>query len=343
MTTPPPPQGRPGYPPPPGYPPYPQYPGYPPPYQVSPWTPPWKPGIIPLRPLTSGEIFSAAVGYLRANPMATLGLTAVIVTVTTLVELLLAVMGPGGAGGAALAAVLAAGATTAVATILLSGMLTVVVARAVLGRSITIGEAWRALRARLPALIALTVLEFLAVALLIGAVVLLIAGVARAANGGLAALIGIPLILLTIAAIAYLLTVLTFAPVVVVLERLPVTDSITRSMALVRRDFWRILGIRLLAGLAAGLVSTLVASPFGLVSAVLAAGQEAVHLTVAGAVIAAFGRAAAQIITAPFSAGVVVLLYADARMRSEGFGLVLQGAAAHGASGDDLWLMPPRS
>lgn len=38
-----------------------------------------KPGIIPLRPLTLGDIFNGAVGYIRANPKATLGLTAIVV------------------------------------------------------------------------------------------------------------------------------------------------------------------------------------------------------------------------------------------------------------------------
>ncbi|GFG62508.1 hypothetical protein MMUR_66440 [Mycolicibacterium murale] len=58
----------PGYPhqgyPPPGYPP----PGYPtlPPVAL-------QPGVIPLRPLTLGDIFNGAVRYVRVNPKATLG------------------------------------------------------------------------------------------------------------------------------------------------------------------------------------------------------------------------------------------------------------------------------
>ena len=56
-------------------------------------------------------------------------------------------------------------AVTALATILLSGMLTVVVARAVVGAPITIAEAWHRVRGRMAALIALTVLEALSVLL----------------------------------------------------------------------------------------------------------------------------------------------------------------------------------
>ena len=45
-------------------------------------------------------------------------------------------------------------------------------------------------------------------------------------------------------------------------------------------------------------------------------------------VLIAIGGAIGQIITAPFSAGVVVLLYTDRRIRAEAFDLVLQTGAA---------------
>ena len=62
-------------------------------------------------------------------------------------------------------------------------------------------------------------------------------------------------------------------------------------------------------------------------------------------VLVAVGGAIGQIITAPFSAGVVVLLYTDRRIRAEAFDLVLQTGAARGTgchadSTDHLWLTP---
>jgi hypothetical protein len=61
--------------------------------------------------------------------------------------------------------------------------------------------------------------------------------------------------------------------------------------------------------------------------------------------VAAVGAAIGRIVTAPFSAGVVVLLYTDRRIRSEAFDLVLQSGAAAGpaAAGsiDYLWLTRP--
>jgi hypothetical protein len=60
-------------------------------------------------------------------------------------------------------------------------------------------------------------------------------------------------------------------------------------------------------------------------------------------VLISVGSAISQIIAAPFSAGVIVLLYTDRRIRAEAFDLVLQTGAAFGPgapadSTDHLWL-----
>ncbi|MGB9223741.1 MAG: hypothetical protein WCB80_10685, partial [Mycobacterium sp.] len=141
-----------------------------------------------------------------------------------------------------------------------------------------------------------------------------------------------------------LYTMLMFAPVLIVLERLPVVDAITRSFALVRGGFWRVFGIRLLAAIAAGFVGNAVAAPFSIVGQILLAttSNGSLATLLIGSTLTAIGGALGQIITAPFSAGVVVLLYTDRRMRAEAFDLVLQTGAAGGpaaaASTDNLWL-----
>jgi hypothetical protein len=339
----------PGYPAPayPGYSPYPPpHPGYPPPHPGYPppggLAPAWKPGVIPLRPLSLSDIFNAAVTYIRANPTATLGLTTVIVLITSLLGLIFEVRLPAAAGDAGM--VIAAGTAVlaaALGSIVLSGMLTVVVARAVLGVPIGIAEAWRKVRGRLPALIGLALLEILAVLAVIAATAGVIAGIARAANPTAAVLIGMFLVFGALVAIAYLFTVLAFAPVAIVLERATVPDAIRRSFGLARRHFWRILGIRLLAFLVAAVVSGAVTIPFAIASGIADAGPGS---TLLGAVIAAIGSAIGQIITAPFTAGVTVLLYVDSRIRSEAFDLLLQSRAAPApaAASDDLWLTAPR-
>jgi hypothetical protein len=103
-----------------------------------------------------------------------------------------------------------------------------------------------------------------------------------------------------------------------------------------------VLGIRVLAWVVVVLIAGAVAAPFNFLGHLLGgpSGPELIGVTV-GAVGAAIGR----IITAPFSAGVVVLLYTDRRIRAEAFDLVLQTGAAGNpaatASTDYLWLTRP--
>ena len=216
------PPSYPGYPPP-GYPP----PGYPPPgYAAAPPMPPaLKPGVIPLRPLTLTEILNGAIAYIRTNPKATLGLTAVVVVIAQILALILQI-GPLAATGelgvlrgeeASTAAALgssasgiASGITTMFSSILLSGMLTVIVGRAVFGAGITIGEAWQRVRGRLLALIGFTVI-WPGGAIVLGVIVVVIlAVVAAAGNAAAAFALGIPLVLGSIALFVYLWTVLEF-------------------------------------------------------------------------------------------------------------------------------------
>jgi hypothetical protein len=320
-----------------------------------------KPGIIPLRPLSLSDIFNGAVGYIRANPTATLGLTTVVVVITQAIALVLRLpallsMGKVGAStgeemstsalvGTAASGVIS-GLTTAVAGILLAGMLTVVVGRAVFGAKISVGEAWHRLRGRLWALIGFSALEVLAVLILVGVVVAAIAGIAVAANGTAAVIVGIPLVLGLIAALTYLYTALSFAPVAVVLERKPVVASIRRSFGLVRNHFWRILGIRLLASVVAAVIAGAVSVPFSIAGQVFALGADSSGPIILATALAAVGGAIAQIITAPFTAGVTVLLYTDTRIRAEAFDLVLQTGATAGpadtVTADNLFLTPGR-
>ena len=342
----------------PSYPSYPNYPGYasqpgygmPPPHV----RPTLTPGIIPLRPLSLSDIFNGAAVYIRANPKAVLGLTTVIVVITQIITLV-AATGPLAAAGRVSTApsdeltgsdvgawVLSAALSGVVgwlAGILLTGTLTVLAGRAIFGSTISAGETWARVRGRLPALIGLVALECAGLVLLAGVVGLIVAAIAASGNAAATVILGLPLVLMSVATVVYLYTALSFAPVLIVLERLPVIDSITRSLALVRSGFWRVLGIRMLTWLVITLIAGAIAVPFGFLGH-LAGGPALVAATV-GAVGAAIGR----IVTAPFSAGVVVLLYTDRRIRSEAFDLVLQsGAAAGPAAGgstDYLWLTRP--
>ncbi len=235
--------------------------------------------MIPLRPLSLSDIFNGAVAYIRANPKATLGLTTVVVVVAQLLALILSVgplaftgelqpslsgeeVSPGVVLGSSASSLAGAGATW-LSSILLSGMLTVVVGRAVFGTSITISEAWQRLRPRLWALIGFTVLEVVGAVVLVAVVVLIISGVAVAA-GGVAAAVARGAVGAGPDRRAWSIWARCSAS----RRRSSCWNdcrSSPRSRArfkLVRNDFWRVLGIRLLGGIVAAVIAGAVTVPF---------------------------------------------------------------------------------
>ncbi|MCV7360604.1 hypothetical protein [Mycolicibacterium neworleansense] len=309
--------------------------------------------VIPLRPLSLTDIFNGAVAYIRTNPRATLGLATVVVLASQIISLALQV-GPlsalgefdstvqGEAPSAGTIVVFAGGVFTGIvvttlSSLLLSGMLTVVIGRSVFGGSITVGEAWQRLRGRLPALIGLTVLQAIALILVAAGVTVLIVG-ADALGGGLAAFaIGAVSVPLALVAVLYASTVLLFSPAVIVLEQRGIIAAVKRSFVLVNKDFWRVFGIWLLATIVAGVIGWGVGAPFNVAGQIMSMVDEGP--TVPALILTAVGAAIGQIVTAPFSAGVVVLLYADRRFRAEAFDLMLQtGADAPVETADQLWL-----
>ncbi|MDG5774619.1 DUF7544 domain-containing protein [Mycolicibacterium fortuitum] len=309
--------------------------------------------VIPLRPLSLTEMFNGAVAYVRTNPKATLGLATVVVLASQIITLALQI-GPlsalgrfdstlqGEAPSPATIAVFATGAfvdvlVTTLASLLLSGMLTVVIGRSVFGGHITIGEAWRRVRGRLPALIGFTALQALGVVILAATVVVMLVGVGALAGRPAAFAVGVPLAVLALVVVLYASTVLLFAPAVIVLEHRGVIDAIKRSFTLVTKDFWRVLGIWLLATIVALVIAWGVGAPFNVAGQVMTMIAEGP--TVPALVLTAVGAAIGQIVTAPFNAGVVVLLYADRRFRAEAFDLMLRtGAQAPVETADQLWL-----
>ncbi|WP_197420265.1 hypothetical protein [Mycobacterium sp. NAZ190054] len=362
----------PGYPPP-GYqgypPPYWQPPGRPPGYPAPgyggpPYPPPYgppvlKPGVVPLRPLTLSDIFNGAVAYIRANPKATLGLTTIVVIAAQIVALLLSLWPFAFTGQFAesldgdeastevlvswTASSLAAAITTALSSTLLSGLLTVVIGRSVFGAGITIGEAWRRLRPRLWALIGFTVLKMLALIVWFGVVLLMVVLAVAVVDGPAAFLFAAPLVVASVLAAIWVAVMLTFAPAAIVLERRGILSSVKRSFALIKGDFWRVFGIWLLAAIVAQFIAGAVSIPFSIGGQMVLTASATTTAAMISMVLFSVGGAVGQIITGPFSAGVVVLQYTDRRIRAEAFDLVLQTGATAGPqapadSTDDLWL-----
>lgn len=309
-----------------------------------------KPGVIPLRPLMLTDMFNAALTYVRLNPRTALGLTAIVVIIAQIFVLLVKEVTPMIASSdvettAGVVSVYVAGfgvlAINALANVPLSGMLTVVIGRAVFGASITIGEAWNLMRTRFAALIGFTVLQAVAVAVLMGVPIALIA-VSNQASPVVSVLIGYPLLFCMFGLIVYLWTMLTFTPSIIVLERMGIVASIKRSFALVRRSFWRVFGITLLAAVVAQILAFALSWPFQVGGEVLQQATDSGAGNLGADALSAVGASIGDIIILPFLAGVVVLLYTDRRMRAEAFDLVLQTGASAGTSGeadstDHLW------
>jgi membrane-anchored glycerophosphoryl diester phosphodiesterase (GDPDase) len=153
----------------------------------------------------------------------------------------------------------------------------------------------------------------------------------------------VPLVIALAVGMIYLATMLMFTPSLIVLERLRIFPAIARSFKLVRNDFWRVFGIWLLAMIVTSVVAGAVSVPFSLGGQILLTAASSTMALLFALVLLSVGSAIGQIITAPFSAGVVVLLYTDRRIRAEAFDMVLQtgawlGPGAPPDSTDHLWL-----
>ncbi|WP_454043184.1 DUF7544 domain-containing protein [Cellulosimicrobium sp. Marseille-Q8652] len=320
-------------------------PGYGPPagFGGVPYVPPAsKPGIIPLRPLTLGEIFDGSFGAIRHNPRVMLGMSTIVVVVATIVGALIGYAFSGYVADAFFALPSEAGLggmesqfatlystlfgttiTTALATPIVSGLLTVSIGQSVIGRRASVGEVWSQVGRRAWFLIGFTLLLGLAGALLVTALVLLVvlAFSVDPALGGVSVLLAIP---------AYLVLVVWvgvrtgLVPPALALEGQPFWVTVSRVWRLTRGSFWRLLGIYLLAYVAIYVVTQILITPFSLVGGIaLGAGQVFV-----GNLVTTLGVAVSTIALTLFLGSIVALLYIDVRMRREGLDVELAAAAS---------------
>ncbi|GGP93564.1 glycerophosphoryl diester phosphodiesterase membrane domain-containing protein [Streptosporangium pseudovulgare] len=339
-------------------------PGPQPPYGHRPPPPALRPGIIPLRPLGLGDILDGAIRLIRSNPKTVLGLSAIAAVLgaipTAIGQAVIfgqvgaAVNDPSALDGVGETGflgqygdVLVSSAVEFVVVTLLTGVLTRILGRAVFGGRTTAGEAWRMSRGRMPALFGLVALNALLLLVPVVAIAVVVVALAGAGAGpGTAVAAGALAVLGYIAYAAFVSTRLALAAPAAVLERRGVLDSMRRSWLLVNGGFWRTLGILILTRIITFLITFVVAVPFTFGAALISVGgQGSTGAQIATAVLIAIGGTVGAMITYPFLAGVNGLLYADRRMRSEAFDLVLQTAAIEQrrqgwvhASADDLWL-----
>jgi hypothetical protein len=317
--------------------------------QPTAWGPPPsapKPGIVPLRPLGVGELLDGALSLIRSNPRTVLGLAAVISAVSALIQTAglwislryLETMTPvvGSADEVDIAAELTTLATGSIAQIipalvagflqvLASGLFIVLVGAAVLGRRLDASQTWATLRPRLLRLVGVTLIisvgGLLAVGLMIGSIVAL-----AFAIGPWAALPGVVIGLGGTILLVYAYVKLAVASPALVMEGTGVLTSLSRSWVLVRRSWWRVLGILILAAVITSLLTTVVTVPVTLIATLVSGFSESLLPTVFASGVATL---VAGIITLPFSAAVTGLLYIDLRMRREALDIELVSAGVH--------------
>ncbi|MBX9247025.1 glycerophosphoryl diester phosphodiesterase membrane domain-containing protein [Actinotalea ferrariae] len=306
---------------------------------------PVQPGIVPLRPLSLGEILDGAFRSVRANPRVMFGFTAMVAAgVALLGALTQALLIPALAGfvssgvdgsidpygeGAIVESTAVSLSMVGIlpwmllAQIALSGILTVSVSQSVIGRKAVLSEVWSQHWRRVLALVGLSVLYGLAVLLVVGLFIAGVVALAAAGQSGLATLVGVlGGIGLFVASIWLSVRLLLVAPVLV-LEREPVWASVARGWRLTRGSFWRLLGISLLTQLIVGLITQLVSAPLGiLLGLTLAFAPQGVFIAATNIM---YGITLIPAIV--FTAAVYALLYVDVRIRREGLDVELQRAA----------------
>jgi hypothetical protein len=327
------------------------------------WTPPPKPGLVPLRPLTLGDILSGAFGVFRRNPRTTFG-TSVLFQILSLILLLVV------AGGAALFAfdryqsalpsqresllagsilgVVAAALVPVVVqiaiTAILQGLFVVETSHQVVGERMRLRGLLGQARGRIGALVGWSFLLIaawiLGLALLAGAVALLavaggtvstVAAVLLAVFGALGAF----------AVAAWFGTKTVFVPSILMLERTTIRTAVARSWRLTRQSFWRTFGIVALVAVIISVANGVVNVPVsilgqiggGLVRPNGELNSDGLPSYIVVNVVGQFVSLVIASIGAVIQSATVALLYIDQRMRREALDLDLARYAELRAQG----------
>jgi hypothetical protein len=337
---------------PPGYAPAPGQPGAqgaPPPG----WQPPrgmlgaaHKPGAMPLRPLSMGEMYDAAFRIIRFNPKATVGSAVLVAAIAMAIPVLITGVLTWTVGltydpaaselsdddaigfAAAYGSYLLGAVLQGLGLILVTGMVVHVTAAAAVGKRLTLGEAWEATHGRRWRLVGLAILLGGATTVAITVFVLLCVLVAVVADVLVAVLTIIAMSVAFVVFMVWFWIKVYYLPVPpLMIEGRGVFASIGRGYRLSSGHFWRVLGIALLTLLIAGFAGQLLGAPFSIASAIgsLAVGPDlALFVTILGSALA---QVAATAFVAPFSSTVTSLQYLDQRMRLEAYDVELMRQA----------------
>lgn len=321
----------------------------------------YKPGIIPLRPLSIGDIYQGAFAAIKTNARTMFGFTAALLGVVLVISIatnyaiinlvLPNYLSPSSPYAAIFTSLsgsfsqLGGSLLQVLATVLLSGLIVVAVSRSVLGRVASSKEVWERTKSKFLPLIGLNIITSIisGLMMIIGIVVffVLLASAASTAKTDReflqdlgVSLVGL-LILMVISALvsSYLSIKFSVASPAMVLENLGVFAAIGRSWSLTRGNFWRLFGINILTAI----ITFMVAGIFGGIAEALGAIFIVVGSSSPEDMIASLNTTyilimvmstIAQLLILPFTSSVNALLYIDLRMRKEGLDVELRNAVA---------------
>ena len=321
----------------------------------------YKPGIIPLRPLSIGDIYQGAFAAIKTNTRTMFGFTAALLGVVLVISIginyaiinlvLPNYLSPNSPYATAFTSLsgsfsqLGGSLLQALATVLLSGLIVVAVSRSVLGRVASSKEVWERTKSKFLPLIGLNIITSIisGLMMIIGIAVffVLLAGVASTAKTerelfqdlGIM-LVGL-LILMVISALvsSYLSIKFSVASPAMVLENLGVFAAIGRSWSLTRGNFWRLFGINILTAIITSMVAGIFGGIAGALSAIfVVVGSSSPEDIIASLnttyILAMVMSTIAQLLILPFTSSVNALLYIDLRMRKEGLDVELRNTVA---------------
>lgn len=321
----------------------------------------YKPGIIPLRPLSIGDIYQGAFAAIKTNARTMFGFTTALLGVAIVISiginyLIINLVLPSyintnspyaSVFGSVFTTFSQLGGTLLqnLATVLLSGLIVVAVSRSVLGRVASSKEVWERTKSKFLPLIGLNIITSIisGLMMIIGIVVffVLLASVASTAKTDReflqdlgVSLVGL-LILMVISALvsSYLYIKFSVAPPAMVLENLGVFASIGRSWSLTRGNFWRLFGINILTTIITSMVAGIfvgIADALGAIFIVVGSSSPEDMLASLNTtyILIMVMSTIAQLLILPFTSSVNALLYIDLRMRKEGLDVELRNAVA---------------
>ncbi|SJM54385.1 hypothetical protein [Gulosibacter sp. 10] len=334
------------------------------------WAPAPKAGLIPLRPLSFGEIFGSTFRLLRANAGVSIGASLIVQGVVSLVAAAIptavfiwaanrATMSTGSEAqtlwnavpGYMALSVIPALLLTILSTAMLQVIIVQVVSTSILGRRIGFGEAIRGAWKRFWPIVGYFGIVIVAMAIVIALFALLIFAMvtmfARGNDGGGFSMVILGFFGFLAFAFCSIWLSVKFAFTVpsIVLERMGPIAGVKRSWTLSRGYFWRTLGVILLLQLILSVASQMVTGVFSFIMSMLGAfvtpfgtvaeGQEGTVAVIAVvmSILIVLLATLVSAISSVLLTGNAAIMYTDLRMRKEGLNIHLNAATEQYAQG----------